>query len=489
MAILTDLPNELLRIIIADVSPLYIERLALTCKRIYILCTDTIREHDNVRSKLPTEWPMSRPIDLIRAVFQDPTLALYPTSWEICVPNLHCWRVPKDLVPEINLQILQGPHAALLELTEYMDNPIRLVVPLLITRLLNLRRVNISIRYQMYYLKTVSRLIEAIHDPVNGSNKPLALARLTEALVGTSVDSIHGIRLAVLLSMLPSLTKLKVSCFEEPQKCNSFKYPNHRSGVKDIHLDGLFESRILKELIRRTYGLQRFTCTHVTDGCSPRMKPRYMIDLLKRNAGHTLQYLNLPTGSQIDICDRCSSRNSIDLSLGSLRGFSLLKTLVTSVDMFIKTRGQRFHKQGSGTVERLTSWLPASLETLVLHQGLADWDKDILQSLFRGFQKRKKVRLPRLKLINFVKMTESNQVLSDDIRAACRITGVEINFNGRSCSNCNCTQMPEQLEGFLEREWIATLGRCPQLDYSSWDHGSWSEWGLIRQEHRLPRNR
>ena len=41
MAILTDLPNELLLTVIADVSPLYIDSFVLTCKRIHSLGVDT----------------------------------------------------------------------------------------------------------------------------------------------------------------------------------------------------------------------------------------------------------------------------------------------------------------------------------------------------------------------------------------------------------------------------------------------------------------
>ena len=74
MAVLTDLPNELLSSIIDDVTPLHIESFALSCKRIYHLCMHQIEGHDVVRSRLAG----LREGELLSAVLSDPRIALYP---------------------------------------------------------------------------------------------------------------------------------------------------------------------------------------------------------------------------------------------------------------------------------------------------------------------------------------------------------------------------------------------------------------------------
>lgn len=86
MAILTDLPNELLLSIIADVSPLYIESFLLTCKRIYRLRADVITAQKLARSSILSQNPDLRSDGFLRNIVEDPGLALYLVSWRIVTP-------------------------------------------------------------------------------------------------------------------------------------------------------------------------------------------------------------------------------------------------------------------------------------------------------------------------------------------------------------------------------------------------------------------
>ena len=102
-----------------------------------------------------------------------------------------------------------------------------------------------------------------------------------------------------------------------------------------------------------------------------------------------------------------------------MRNFTVLKTLATGVDMFIN---------GTGTVQRFVSWLPASLETLDLYPGMKKWEADVLRKLFRGFRTNKQRRLPNLKIINFMAFPNFELGMPDDIKAACQATGIKIGY-------------------------------------------------------------
>lgn len=431
MAVLMDLPNELLQAVAANLSPLYIESFALSCKRIYGLCIYTFREHKLVRGGLPMEPASVQPVDLLRAFFRDPDLALYPTRWEVYTRDPIEAGTPEDLVDKINTQTLQGPYTTTLETKDCPINAANLVIPLLITRLMNLREIKISADWQPYLLDVVWHIVEASYDPVLRLKKPLALGRLKEANIKASGQSALAMGLAVTFAMIPTLRKLHVRFLADT---NAYTYPHNfrYSGVTDLTVDGFADSSFVPELIRRTEYLKVFAHTHVINGVGPtaKLEPRRLIELLKERAGPGLLYLNIQTQRPewgVLIC-RGKERNHNDLSLGSLRGFNVLRILVTCVDMFIQTNAHSEFENEVGTVQRLISWLPASLEVLVLHQGLMLWDTDDLRMLLRGFRDQKLARLPKLRLIIFVKNFNVNQMVPDDLKATFRETGVKIGY-------------------------------------------------------------
>ena len=477
MAILTDLPNELLLSIIADVSPVYIDYFLLTCKRIYGLRADVIRAQDLVRSSFLSQYSGSGPDHLLRIFFEDPKLALNLLSWKIGTKQpCHDRRNLENLDAEIEVQVSQNPYTAPLELKHceyYLTNAGDLVIPLLITRLQNLRKLHINVlqpRFE-YLLETVLQIVEVSHDPAFDLQQPLAFGRLTEAHINASSPSINGIELGALLAMIPSLRKLYVTCWsrEEYFFC---AYPRHPSGVTEMFLEYHVHLSYIEELVGRTHALRRFTCNHVIMNDSAKLLPRLLNELLKQHTRQSLSYLRLLSRAwSADTACPDLKRNYNDLSIGSLREFPTLKTLITGVDMFIKTRGHSEDENGHGTIQRLISWLPASLETLVLQQGLEEWDRDVLRMLFRGFRNNKRARLPNLRLIHLLECPNLDQAMPDDLKTACQETGVKISHAAHECLNDDCDLVARQLEKWEDLPWIVALENCcvqkldPPYDY------------------------
>lgn len=478
MAILTDLPNELLLSIIADVSPLYIEYFLLTNKRIYGLRADAIRAHKLVRSSILSQNLGLRPEKLLRTIFKDPKLALYLVSWHIDPARLRNYGNIEDLVAEIDVQVSQNPYTALLELEDTENNPRNAenqIISLLITCLLNLRRLDIHNFVTRYLLETVLRIVEVSHDPFLGLQEHWALGRLTEAHIYAADEHIDQMHLGVLLAMIPSLRKvyMKYMSREQPYTCT---YPRHPSSVTEISLGYCVPLSYIKELVRRTHALRRFAYNYdeIMWENSAELQPRLLVELLKQHARQSLTHLQLLSRGG----NFCYSpygdlkRNLNDLSIGSLRDFPTLKTLITGVDMFVKTRGYSDYEKGKGTIQRLISWLPASLETLVLQQGLKMWDRDVLRMLFRGFRNNKRARLPNLRLIHLLECPNLDKAMPDDLKTACQETGVKISHAAYQCYNPDCDLAARQLEKWEDLPWIAALERscCGRGQYPPYDY-------------------
>lgn len=462
MAILTDLSNELLLLIIADVSPLYIDLLALSCKRIYILCAETIQKHETVRSELAAV----RPLELLRDVFSNPGQATYPRSLKLRNSDFELAagrsgseaQDLKDIEEWAHQSVFTAFHktsvlTAFQEIEKKIIRSTDLAISLLVTGLPNLRKMELFDICPFYLLEAVSQIVEANHGPLFTIPQSLAFGRLRDVSIHTYRDNNdHGVYLAILFAMIPSVRKVNVAntlvC--EPIGC---PYPHYDSNVTEIILDDYLNYSDMQELISRVRALQRFTYNYEIR-FSIHFEPRPLVQLLKQHAAQTLTYLKLhieesytwepppPRGSRIPYYHRSTA----DLSVGSLREFATLQTLVIFVDMFIKISGHLKGKPGTGTVHRLVSWLPASLETLVLHPGLGYWDKNVLRLLFRGFRSNKQTRLPKLRLINFILLPNYDQVMPEDVKATFWETGVKVGYTAHWCKNPDCSQVLQQSE-------------------------------------------
>ena len=204
MAILTDLPNELLLQIIADISPLDLEFFLLSCKRIHLLGSDAAREHHLVKQNLKDLTACQ----LLDKVISDASTALYPTSidfWSDCISGT------LDLPFDVNVQALKTLFAR-----RDGSNSVRadLSIPVLFALLLNLRKIHITICHQPYLIDIVAQIVEASHDTTLTLQEPLALGRLAEVLIRSScwqTDCLYGeyashaMTLSILLAMIPSV--------------------------------------------------------------------------------------------------------------------------------------------------------------------------------------------------------------------------------------------------------------------------------------------
>ena len=475
MVVLTDLPDELLLPIVADVSPLYIDSLALTCNRFHRLCADVIRGHDRIRREIPTNNPFNLhgfekgAYDLLRRFLQSPSLAEYPSSWNFKDTALMD-DVPEDLIDEIHLQALRGPHASLFDTETSRPSVAELVIPLVIAQLVNVRKIRImtmsarsvpvrgtqiNTTYAPYLIEFMSKIIRTSHNPKLMVQEPLILGRLKEAEVDSLIDGSGGTELPLLLSMLPTLRKLHVFGLkgEGPYVC-PHKY--RVSGVTDLLLEGTIDPEYIVQLIQRTKSLHSFTYLHCVNDLGVIFEPRRLLTTLKERARQSLIFLCLaPSFSPYWIPDTRDGYSSCrDLSLGSLRDFKNLRYLVTDIEMFIKTRSRSEDHHWKGTVQRLVSWLPASLETLVLVERLREWKPDTLRMLFRGFQNQKQLRLPNLKHIKFHEFYMVDQVVLNAIKVACRETGVTISYTRNTCDICAPDRWPPKcLQDWENHDW------------------------------------
>lgn len=304
--------------------------------------------------------------------------------------------------------------------------------------------------------------------------EPLALGRLTEVHVSSyqSISYEDATELAILLAMIPTVRKLGVNSLRETGPHTNLL--QHRpSGVTELNIGRHIDMSCLAEIVGRTTNLQRLTYDHVSNDNGLEPHPRCLIDLLKQSAGQSLTYLNILTenmGGWRVLARQNLGPNHNDLSLGSLRGFTTLKTLVTSVDVFVKTHQRRcedqypYYMERNETVQRLVSWLPASLETLVLHPGYVDWDKDVLRMLFRGLRNKKHERLSNLKIINFVQFPEFDQVILGDLKTGLREVGVKMGYTLDFCGT-DCERRLEDLQGWEQRPWVGVVDYC--------EHAKW----------------
>lgn len=463
MAKITDLPTELLLYIMAGLSPLENDSFVLSCKQFYYVGIDTIQAQNLVRGRLPSCLLGSDPADLLRSILQDPEMTVYPLSCSFFTPDPKTYvNVPLDLFTEISLQIAQCLHPGFPTVIASGHEAADMIIPLLITRLLNLRRLRLFGFSPPYLLNTISCIVDASHRKGRSVEEHLALGRLTEVSINARGQKIDALHLTVLLSMIPTVRKLNVShlVHEEPYR---FPYQSHGSAVTSLCLDGCVDPSFVKELIMSARDLQSFEYTHLTDFLTRKIVFRRLSAILLHHAGASLRHLSLLTaegGNWKNGLRVRSPRHYADLFLGSLRGFRNLKTLITGVEMFIRTHDSDPRGIGIRKVQNLVSCLPASLEALVLHKASEKWDKDVLNKLFRGLRGKKHPRVPNLKLIDFVDFSDFDHVMPPVVKVAWRELGIKIGYTLHRRQKLHWRQVCQQLNMFEELPWVAVLGTC-----------------------------
>ena len=474
MAILTDLPNELLLKIIADVSPLYLDLFLLSCKRIQFLGADARREFHRAKNRFTGLGPC----DLLEEVFSDASIALYQT-W-ITLPS-SCETDSQDSFSSVNAQALEHRFKSRHGSRE------QLAIPLLFTHLLNLRKLRLGVGNSPYLIEIVAQIVQASHQPSLEIQEPLALGRLTKVKIWARCSSIlhgnedgfcthmkgpnHGMKLSSLLAMIPTVRKLEFFGFDRSRYVS--QKPYHTGGVTELYLSGAVDSSFLEDLIGRTKSLEKFTYEHELGNTKLHpadFAPHRVAKTLQQDAGDSLLFLDMilyPYG-YVTSNDRLR-RYRKDLFLGPLHGFMALKTLRTSVDLLIQThRIGRNHAKThakTGTVQSLMSFLPPCLESLILYEGLEEWDADTMELLFEDITEWKEQGIAKLKWVNFVKCPSFEVLMSAETKTACRMAGVKLGYSKVCChywSKKGCEQIFCDLGCWEWRPWIDLVRCCEE---------------------------
>ena len=465
MTILTDIPGELLLKIIENVSPLYLDHLLLSCKKMYSLRASTVHEHQMIRSNLAR---MSS-CDLLKLVLSNTDAALYPKS--------------------IRLESVDGPrltdHVSMVNnakaMTEvftrgcYSGNPRPdLAVPVLLTRLLNLRKLDITVGISPYLMAIVTRIVKAIHRPTVDSQEPHALGRLTQVTIraGLSYDrytyqgATHVTQLASLMAMIPTVRKLKVYA---ASMCRySSPSPDYLSGVTELCLLGPLDLAFVEDIIRRTVSLKVFTRQY--EPCDSMRSqilfaPRRVVQDLAGSARHSLVHLSLVVGPPtFNPGDYDEGRYLRGLFLGDLGVFGLLTTLRTSIDMLAmlpRTGGDHATQHPRRRpFQNVTKVLPLSLETLVLDQGQKAWQENQIDWLLYDLTEWKESENGKLRLVNFANCPDFEKYMSDETEDTFCGAGVKVGYSMDCGEGEGSDQMFERHVNWEERPWIKAFERC-----------------------------
>lgn len=456
MAILTDLSNELLLKIIADVSPLYLEFFLLSCKRIYRLGSKTIYEHQVIRNSLYE----LEPCNLLEEISSDAGKALYPTSARL---SSFCVDI-QDPKFDPNAQSLKD-----FILYEWYESRQNLAIPLLLNLMLNLRKLEITIGHSPFLIKLARQIVEANYESTSTAQKPLALGRLAEVDIHACCDSDpccgeksvnHTVTLSGLLAMIPTVKKLKLSAIHRsPYICTHL----YHCGVTELSLHGAFDSTFLEDLVGRTGSLTKFKYLYETS-VKANFMPQRVVQLIQQVAGDSLLYLNLTVRpDEFGQSDDLLRQFRKDLFIGNLDDLTALKTLRTSVDLLIKTchlsgnHAQNYAKKGTvQIVQSLKSILPLHLETLELEKGLKPWGADTIERLFEDITDWKESETARLNLVNFAKCLDFEELLSSETEIECQTANVKLGY-----SSCIAAQWYDHVFKYdipwEERPWIEAV--------------------------------
>ena len=471
MDLLTKLPDELLLKIIAAVSPLDLEDFLLCCKRIYCLRADATREFCRVRSSLDS----LNKYELTARVLSDPSAACFTTLVQIVS---RCTNHHRNIVippPPVNAQILKDSF-----MRHYHARYPRpdLVIPLLLSSLLNLRKSIIKIGHSPYIHEIIAQIVEASHEPSFIPQEPLALGKLKEieiqafppdsrcsATCSKKMDAELAMKLSSLFAMIPTVRKLRVLAYDHSRYVAPRPY--YTGGVTELSLWGSVDSTFLEDLIGRTKRLEKFLYRHeISDALSPpaNFAPRRVAQLLQLGAGDSLRYLNLtlrPHGQSRS--NDHLRRYRKDLFIGPLHGLTALKKLRTSVDLLIETRriGRNHAKTHAktGTVQSLAWILPSSVEILLLEEGLKAWDGATMRLLFEDIVDWKEPGTAKLNEVAFLDCRDFEDLMSHETKTTCQQAGVKLAYSTKCPRFERCDRVFGGFGNWEERPWITAL-RC-----------------------------
>ena len=435
MAILLDLPNELLLKILDSATPIGMVSLATSCKRINTLAQDNLTLHRQriARYQNVTLWGCSRhrdqphPILLLRDICNDWRVAYYARSLAIeCCGREELWLGPywndawrarvisqdietvKSVLPEITIPVrrmlsmaLRWDEAKVNEVLDMTELGARgAILGLLIVSLPAIKSISFKGYFWCDHLWIDSlKSITEQQDPQSGSSEANFLTDVSELNLDDENERHFG---GMCCSVVPFVTLPSLRVIRGASiNCQSFEdHPFagnrglHPSPVTEIDLQRTtLPASHLGNVLRYVQVLKRFRYDRghqpvIVDGA----EPGGIIKALLACASHSLESLAL-TGAT-----KRRSPNDKDFK-GSLWSFKVLKKIHLPLNAFL-TYTKKCHCWSLTTedIPRLVDVLPASIETVRL-DGKVDWEE--MAALLIGLPEGKAECLPKLKEIVF----------------------------------------------------------------------------------------
>ncbi|MCJ1459161.1 hypothetical protein MMC28_009538 [Mycoblastus sanguinarius] len=321
MAVLLDLPNEILIQIIDDTIPDDIENFSQCCDRIANLAEETLEQHDddkrNFDGPIISEHgnePHYSPLDFLKTIIRNPQLALYPKRLWLGDGDDDYYNThhddPDGRDTDIEDEMKDGIRKLLVDCPyiphqdiERWASKIRgkcyhAGTALLLALLPNLRSISL---YDSFYLgdylrEMLDNITEASHDPYPRQGS-LALSKLrrVRVKVGNTYDDNREEQVEFLAQLAALLSAKTFRC--DRLLCGDTvvdrPHPLIRGEVTEIIFsDSLIYPASLVSILQHVKNLRKFTY-HLGGRSNPEWFPLEVCTILEEIANDTLEELDL----------------------------------------------------------------------------------------------------------------------------------------------------------------------------------------------------
>ncbi len=417
MVNLMDLPDELLLQIVDETLPDGIEALARCSNRSSILSHDALKQHeaDKKRYQNIEINEEEGPGPLLIEVVQNPRCGQYArhANFEYCREDV-CVPLEEDIADILTQTLVQQPCIPLTELLHWIHEAISgnedIIVAILLLLLPNLETLIIpSTGYCESLIRRAAKWSQESVIP----QPNLPLARLENVVIGDDewnsgrpaeflVD--HGL---MIFRGLPSLKSLMCLYRTTRALYNPTITLRFCNGCTEMHVyDYELSSEDLELILQHVENLTAFAyidryVSNIT---------RYLDDILRRYAGHSLKELKL----------QCLPNPLSELpshGFNSLTGFTALKKVTITLDT-IRNGGNTSSSRPS-----LVDFLPSSVEEITVVGPITCRDaKKVLDELAHA----KAVHFPGLKNVHMVK---TEYFCMSEMRAAFEKAGIILDLD------------------------------------------------------------
>ena len=379
MAWLTDLPNEIILMIIPLVSPDDIESFTSTCRKIYNLAAQDLERHRSLKRQYGA-YHLRGPDDnslrcrgsqLLDEIIQEPRTAFYvqqlwnhgwfsrwvPQGQDLGPPSLEGVHRPYNEGTISRMRELVTRHVPHDEASRWMENiefgaesPI---VALLLLLLPNLTTVKVLANGPDFLYATLCRITK-----MTGPEKPLSRLRHVQITHCGDIESKTELNIIALYAALPSVRSIHSLRAYDPISLIDTRTDlvprTSGSDLQDLTFTScLIESEILYNLLKHLKALRSFTYDasirkYIPAQPYPKFKPSRILSGLSDFARSTLESLTI------------LSHNKKRNFMGDIRGFESLRNLHIEIQLLL----DEFDRHDDDTL--LVRALPPKLETLKL---------------------------------------------------------------------------------------------------------------------------